>query len=104
MTIRTIFAHVSWADIETSAPWYERLFGRAPTRRPMHGLVEWQFSDSAEVQLCQQNEHAGFSTLTFGVLPLEPERKCLEKAGLAAGPIEQTTTTSRSACAIPIKT
>jgi hypothetical protein len=90
MTIRTIFAHVSCANIEISAPWYEKLFGKAPARRPMPGLVEWQFSDSAEVQLYQEKEHAGSSTLTLGVLPLEPERRRPEKAGLAPGPIEET--------------
>lgn len=90
MTIKTVFAHVSCADIEISAPWYEKLFGKAPTRRPMPGLAEWQFSDSAEVQLCQEKEYAGTSTLTLGALPLEPERHRLEKAGMEPGPIEET--------------
>jgi catechol 2,3-dioxygenase-like lactoylglutathione lyase family enzyme len=90
MTIATIFAHVSCSDIETSAAWYETLFGKPPIRRPMPGLVEWQFSDSAEVQLFEQKEHAGHSTLTLGVLPLAPERKRLEAEGLHPGPIEET--------------
>jgi hypothetical protein len=90
MSIRTIFAHVSCADINVSAPWYEKLFGQPPVRSPMPGLVEWQFSDSAEVQLFEDKKHAGASTLTLGVLPLEPERLRLEKAGLKPGPIEAT--------------
>jgi hypothetical protein len=90
MAIQTVFAHVSCADIKTSAAWYEKLFGKPPGRRPMATLVEWQFSDSAEVQLCEEKEHAGASTLTLGVLPLEPERKRLEAAGLSPGPIEET--------------
>jgi hypothetical protein len=90
MTIATVFAHVSCSDIETSAPWYEKLFGKPPTRRPMSGLAEWQFTDSAEVQLYEQREHAGHSTLTLGVLPLEPERTRLLGAGLKPGPIEET--------------
>lgn len=90
MSIQTIFAHVSCADINVSALWYEKLFGKAPIRRPMPGLVEWQFSDSAEVQLHEEKEHAGSSTLTLGVLPLEPERKRLEQTGLKPGPIEET--------------
>ncbi len=56
----------------------------------MSGLVEWQFSDGAEVQLYEQKEHAGHSMLTLGILPLEPERKRLQEAGLKPGPIEQT--------------
>ena len=90
MGIATIFAHVSCSDIEASSAWYEKLFGRAPVRRPMPKLVEWQFTDSAEVQLYEQKEHAGHSVLTLGVLPLEPERKRLQQAGLKPDPIEET--------------
>ena len=74
MAIQTIFAHLSCSNLEKSVAWYEKLFGKPPTRRPMPRLAEWQFSDSAEVQLFQAPEHAGHSTLTLGVLPLTPER------------------------------
>ena len=90
MSIQTIFAHVSCANIAVSAAWYEKLFGRSPTRRPMAGLVEWQFTPSAEVQLFEEKKHPGSSTLTLGVLPLEPERKRLLAAGLNPDPIEET--------------
>ena len=90
MGISTIFAQVSCSDIETSVAWYEKLFGRPPLRRPMPGLAEWQFTESAEVQLYEQREHAGHSTLTLGVLPLERERTRLLAAGLQPGPIEDT--------------
>jgi hypothetical protein len=90
MTIATIFAQVSCSDLEISAPWYEKLFGKPPLRRPMPGLAEWHFSDSAGVQLYQQKEHAGHSHLTLGVLPLEQERKRLVDAGLEPDPIEET--------------
>lgn len=90
MSISTIFAHVSCRDIEKSEPWYQKLFGKTPVRRPMQGLVEWQFSESAEVQLHEQPDHAGHSNLTLGVLPLEPERARLQEAGLSPGPIEET--------------
>ena len=51
MSIQTVFAVISCADLKTSIPWYEKLFGKAPIRQPMPGLAEWQFTDSAEVQL-----------------------------------------------------
>jgi hypothetical protein len=76
------------ATFKNSTIWYTKLFGKAPIRRPMPGLVEWQFTESAEVQLYEQGDKAGHSVLTLGVLPLEPERKRLEEAGLAPGPIE----------------
>lgn len=90
MSIQTVFAHVSCTDLTTSLPWYQKLFGKAPIRRPMPGLAEWQFTDSAEVQLFEDREHAGHSTLTLGVLPIEPERERLNAAGLEPGPIEET--------------
>jgi len=55
----------------------------------MPTVAEWQFSDSAEVQLNQNRKDAGHSTLTLGVLPLEPEWVRLDKAGLLPGAIEK---------------
>jgi hypothetical protein len=89
MAIETVFARVSCSDLEVSLPWYQALFGKPPLRRPTPGLAEWQFTESAEVQLHEQKAHAGHSVLTLGVLPLEPERSRLEAAGLKPGPIEQ---------------
>ncbi|MET0746929.1 MAG: VOC family protein [Rhizobium sp.] len=88
MPIETIFAHISCSNLKTSAAWYEKLFGRAPARKPMAGLLEWHFTDSAEVQLFEDETHAGTSTLTVGVLPIEPEHARLVAAGLDPGPIE----------------
>jgi hypothetical protein len=91
MAIATIFAQVSCSNLETSISWYEKLFGKPPLRRPMPGLAEWQFTDSAEVQLFEAREHAGHSTLTLGVLPLQVEHDRLEEAGLKPGPVELAT-------------
>lgn len=90
MGIQTVFAHVSCSNISVSAPWYETLFDRKPIRRPTESVMEWQFSDSAEVRLHEEKAQAGSSTLTLGVLPLEPEQKRLLIAGLKPGQIEQT--------------
>ena len=59
-----------------------------PWLSPMPRLAEWHLTDSAELQLYEAKEHAGHSTLTLGVLPLEPERARLVAAGLDCGPIE----------------
>ena len=55
----------------------------------MPRLAEWQFTESAEVQLFEDKTHAGHSTLTLGVLPIEPERQRLVDAGLHPGLIEE---------------
>jgi catechol 2,3-dioxygenase-like lactoylglutathione lyase family enzyme len=88
MSIETIFANVSCSDLRASAAWYEKLFGKPATRRPMQGLAEWQLTESAEMQLYEAKEHAGHSTLTLGVMPIEPERERLDAAGLKPGPVE----------------
>jgi hypothetical protein len=90
MGIETIVANISCSNLEVSLPWYQRLFGVPPTRRPMAGLAEWHFTDSAEVQLYENKANAGKSTLTIGVLPLEPEHLRLSEHGLEPGPIEST--------------
>jgi catechol 2,3-dioxygenase-like lactoylglutathione lyase family enzyme len=89
MGISTIFANVSCRNLETSIAWYAKLFGAPPTRRPMPRLAEWQLTSSGELQLYEAEEHAGHSTLTLGVLPLDAERERLVGAGLECGPIEQ---------------
>jgi len=89
MSIQTVFACLSCRELATSLPWYEKLFGKPPLRRPMPGLAEWQFTQSAEIQLFEAPDHAGHSTLTLGVLPMEPERRRLQAAGLNPGPIEE---------------
>jgi catechol 2,3-dioxygenase-like lactoylglutathione lyase family enzyme len=94
MAIETIFARVSCSNLETSAAWYEKLFGRAPARKPMAGLLEWQFTASAGMQLFEDKTHAGTSTLTVGVLPIETEHRRLVEAGLDPGPIEAATSHS----------
>lgn len=90
MGIATIFACVSCSDMRISRPWYEKLFGRAPLREPSPQLAEWQFTDSAEAQLCEQPAHAGHGRLVLGVLPLQPEWDRLAAAGLDPRPIEET--------------
>ena len=89
MSISTIYAHVSCRNLEASIRWYEKLFGSPPARRPMPGLAEWKLTESAQFQLFESKEHAGHSTLTLGVLPLDAERTRLIGAGLECGPIEQ---------------
>ena len=90
MGIKTILANISCSNLEVSLPWYQKLFGVPPTRRPMEGLAEWHFTDSAEVQLYENKTNAGKSTLTIGVLPIEPEQRRLSEQGLEPGPIETT--------------
>lgn len=89
MGIETIFANVSCSDLPTSELWYEKLFGKPPAKRPMPGLVEWKFSESAEMQLFEAPQHAGHCTLTVRVESLEDELKRLNGLGIVPGNIEK---------------
>lgn len=89
MGIETILANVNCSDLAISEVWYEKLFGKPPVRRPMPGLAEWHFSNSAEIQLFEAPDHAGHSTLTIGVESLEDERERLNSQGIVAGRIEE---------------
>lgn len=90
MGVETILANISCANLEVSLPWYQKLFGVAPARRPMDGLAEWHFTESAEVQLYENKANAGRSTLTIRVLAIDPEHRRLAAEGLEPGPIETT--------------
>jgi hypothetical protein len=90
LAIKTIFANMSCCNLKVSEPWYENLFGKSASRHPMQGLAEWDFSDSAQVQLYEAPQHAGHCTLTIGVTFLESERSRLISHGVNMGAIEET--------------
>ena len=94
MPIQKIYAQLSCADISKSAIWFEKLFDRVPDERPMDGLAEWHYGDSAGLQLFENPKDAGHGTLTLIVEGLHGEHKRLERAGLAPGTLESATSTS----------
>ncbi len=94
MAIDKIYAQLSCTDLSASVEWYEKLFGRAPNAQPMEGLVEWHHHDSAGLQLFENAKASGFGTITLIVDGLRDEHARLEKAGLAPGVIEPSTSTS----------
>jgi predicted enzyme related to lactoylglutathione lyase len=71
------------ADFGSAAPWYERLFGRPPDRRPMANCAEWQVTAGGSVQVYQDPGHAGGTTVVVGVDDVDAHvRECAER-GLA---------------------
>lgn len=94
MPIKAIFANVSCSDLAASRDWFEKLFGRAADVSPMPGLNEWNFGETAALQLFEDAKKAGSSTLTLIVDDLEAERRRIVAAGLSAGEIEGADYTS----------
>ncbi len=73
MPIEKVFAHISCSNLESSIPWFTKLFGRAPDETPMEGLAEWHQNNQAGFQLFQDPKNAGHATMTLGVSDLDSE-------------------------------
>jgi catechol 2,3-dioxygenase-like lactoylglutathione lyase family enzyme len=85
MTVSTVYAVISTANVDAARDWYERLFGRAADREPMAGVLEWYFG-SGGVQLVADAQRAGCSLLTMIVSSLERTRADLRIRRLTLGP------------------
>lgn len=87
MAIQKIFAHLSCANLDKSAPWFEEIFARKPDAIPMRHLAEWHHGSEGGFQLFQNPVHAGKGTLTLIVSGLDTERSRL--SSLKPGEIER---------------
>lgn len=69
--IRGILAHCTVTDIAQAEDWYTELLGRGPGRRPMPGLIEWQFGEGFGMQVWSDPERAGRSTVVLEVTDID---------------------------------
>lgn len=91
MTIDHVLAVIPVKDLAASAAWYERLFGKEPTNRPMPNLSEWRLTDSGWVQVFVDEERAGRSFFNMALSDLEADLDELRDRGLAPGDIQEAT-------------
>ena len=89
MPIEKVFAHISCSNLESSIPWFTKLFGRKPDESPMEGLAEWHQNNQAGFQLFQDPKNAGHATMTLGVSDLDSQHSRLAELKLQPGPIEE---------------
>lgn len=82
MAITQISAEMMVSAHDVAVAWYERLIGRAPDRRPMNGLAEWQVTDTASIQVFADTSKAGSSIVTLGVDDLDEHARPLVERGL----------------------
>jgi hypothetical protein len=94
MSVNAVFANMACSDLEASSSWFETLFEREPDARPMDGLCEWHFGETAGFQLHQDATKASQGTLTLIVPDVEAERDRLILAGIDVGDIEEADYTS----------
>jgi hypothetical protein len=82
MALKNVLAFIAVRDIEEGIRWYKMLLGREPDTRPMNGLGEWQFEAGGWLQVNENKQFAGRSSVTFVETDLDDRLKQLKKAGI----------------------
>ncbi len=85
MPIVNALAGIMVRHFETSVAWYEKVLGRPPDARPMDGLAEWKLPDGAWIQVYQDRDRAGFSSVTFQVTSFEQQLEELTAKNIHLG-------------------
>jgi predicted enzyme related to lactoylglutathione lyase len=85
------FAHVHAGslvtDLTAAEQWYSTLFARGPDTRPMAGLLEWYMPDGSGVQVYQEPERSGHSSVVLMDDDLDGTAARLAEASVAhSGP------------------
>ena len=89
MAIVNALAGIMVSDFTTAEAWYQQLLSRPADARPMEGLAEWKLADGGWIQVFQDTERAGLSSVTFLVSGLDAQLAELKAKGIS---IELTTT------------
>ena len=89
MPIVNTLAGIMVTDLTTAAAWYELLLSRPADARPMEGLAEWKLADGGWIQVFQDKDRAGSSSVTFLVSDLDAHLAELKAKGIS---IKRTTT------------
>jgi hypothetical protein len=82
MALKNVLAFVAVRDIEEGIRWYKMLLGRTPDTRPMNGLGEWHFEGGGWLQVNENKQLAGRSSVTFVETDLDERIKQLKQAGI----------------------
>ena len=97
MDFKNVFAGIMTADIKSALIWYTNLFERESDYNPMVILHEWDFNDGGILQLVEDRERAGKSSITLLVSDIEKVKKSLDsknssKVEISDGAIAKTVT------------
>jgi hypothetical protein len=69
-------------DIDEAVRWYGMLLGRDADARPMEGLAEWKFEAGGWLQVNENKEFAGRSSVTLVETNIDERMDMLMKAGI----------------------
>ena len=85
MSITNAFASVAVKNLQATAQWYEKLLGRPADSTPMPEVSEWKFEGGGWLQVYQNQERAGSSSVTLAVSNLDQQIADLKTSGIEAG-------------------
>ncbi len=80
--IKNALAFLAVRDIVDGIRWYSMLFGREPDTQPMAGLAEWQFEAGGWLQLNENGQLAGRSSITLVETDMDERMQMLTRAGI----------------------
>ena len=80
MSIVNALAGIAVKDIDAAVLWYEQILG--PASRPMEEVAEWQLPNGGCVQVFEDGNRAGLSSVTLMVEDLDREIAGLESKGI----------------------
>lgn len=83
MTIKAALAGIAVFLLEDSLVWYERLLGRPPDRRPMANVAEWHFAGGGGLQIFEDSERGGTSSVTLVDTDIDERMDELKKQGIS---------------------
>ena len=90
MTINNALAGVAVGKLDSALRWYSKVIGKAPDSRPMPGLAEFSFDKGGWLQIFEDRERVGQSSVTLAVSNLEKHIRELKEQGVDVGDVSQT--------------
>lgn len=84
MNINNVYAGIMTSDIEKASEWYKNLFDRKSDYNPMETLHEWDFTNGGVLQLVEDKDRAGSSSITLLVGDIEKIKKSLADKSIKA--------------------
>ncbi|KFL35701.1 VOC family protein [Arenimonas donghaensis] len=97
MTVENALAGIAVTDATAAAKWYGQLIG-IPGQQTMPGLYEWSLPRGGVLQVFEDAQRAGSSSVTFSVLDLDAHIAQFEQQGIPIG--QQTRTDDVSTATI----
>lgn len=93
MTINRMLAQMTVSDLASGRDWYGRLFEREPDANPMDGLIEWHLTDAFGVQVWEESDRAGHSSMVLNETDLDGRLEQLTRNGIGHDGAQDATAT-----------